>query len=449
MQIDDHLSYLCRSFGKNNYRPSHFRIKLDTYCHVELVAGSFSKKVHPVFLHEYTHFLQDISTSFGATQICRLVDEIKLFSDLARSNKYDYSKKLYQQMNNTTLTNHQLLGVRLGTPIRKYPKKFSSLRLGDFGTWSNNQNNETIEYVTFYGVDSHGSRFEDYFLFGGIAVMESMASLLERKFWNTDSQQSYPYLTVEKVVEAIYPEFGQDPANLFALCDISLMSTDPGPFLYKTLLNMREKRFVPKNPYEVFYYYLNIDDLHLRLQSADSFELQQGGLFDLYTLLASSASNQLSGYFTTQEVLEVKSYIQKIFSIAIEKRKSKPHFLLNLMTMHNKYAYRYFLYLLNIFGLPILFNNELQALSIIPRNNSDLDMTPQSLDTNPFILLAAIEELRDILNTGVNQCKLKKYCSQNPKNMVCHDCDTDPWEMLNKPLLCDFARMLERWDIRK
>lgn len=86
----EQLRYELNSQTRGTYAPSFFKLGVNTgkdLNHLDqLDIKSFS-----IFIHEYIHFLQDITTSFGLVNINIIVDKMKYFNnDILGKNVHEF-----------------------------------------------------------------------------------------------------------------------------------------------------------------------------------------------------------------------------------------------------------------------------------------------------------------------------------------------------------------------
>ena len=75
-----------------------------------------------------------------------------------------------------------------------------------------------------------------------------MAYIMERLL-TIDFKESadYPYCSAERIVEYEYLSLERIKLNVLALCDCSLMFTNPAHIFYDILKNMKQKKYLPSN----------------------------------------------------------------------------------------------------------------------------------------------------------------------------------------------------------
>lgn len=158
-------------------------------------------------IHEYTHFIQDFST-YGICELNRRYE--KLINQIACLQK---NEKLHNEIDNIEIHN----------------EIFRDIYKGDFG-----QNNEVIklnknmsfnislkkdileegmtsfissEYVNQEIVHITISDSKIDYRFGGSAICESMAHLIEEVLWNRSNTYCFPYNSCQVIANKVYPKF--------------------------------------------------------------------------------------------------------------------------------------------------------------------------------------------------------------------------------------------------
>ena len=176
------------------------------------------------FMHEYIHYLQDITTTNGLMNICSEVELIKLLN--ARIREAGTLKVPYKPgpQDGNVYTNLEMRKVWIGSGThRSYTGNFEIKT----DTW--HSGNYYIPTVILQWIDGSGEPLN--YSFGSYCICESMAYEIEQKIYPGIIQPDapdFPYRSARKLADKIYPGFTDNIEYLIALCDASLMYTASG-----------------------------------------------------------------------------------------------------------------------------------------------------------------------------------------------------------------------------
>lgn len=208
-----------------------------------------------IYIHEYIHFLQDITTYSGL------------------NNGYVYSEyihgvvtDIYDKKQNEVIVPYRLPANCHNIQLNKYINKES------FGNCTNRETviinqivkkrikipfaNPYLKHHTKVIIETIPKGNEPL-EFGRLALMESMAYIIEKKITiKSPSAPDFPYNAAKIVSDKIYPEFSRNEENLLALCDMSLMFSEPGKVFVSTLEKYKNNRFMPNKAEDI------IDDFY-------------------------------------------------------------------------------------------------------------------------------------------------------------------------------------------
>ncbi len=190
------------------------------------------------FMHEYMHYIQDISTLHGIAWSEWYLNYLLICKEYIHINK-----------------NIQL-------PIKVPYEKYSNFKAGKdiFDQIKGSSYNVFIKIDDLYvlkneirtakdkkkSVTIHTFNFDDEttdsFEFGYTCIIESMAHLFQSFFDPTIEHQDVPYNTVQKICEVEYLEIASDKKMLITLCLASLNSQNPGLFFFECIEKLKNNR---------------------------------------------------------------------------------------------------------------------------------------------------------------------------------------------------------------
>jgi len=183
------------------------------------------------FVHEYVHYLQNISTVFGLRSSSvfynYLIDIKKHFTSNSKiklplegvehSTDTIESLRLLEAFNGTTQSFN---------PV--YDEMYHSLE-----TIKINNNEYKIVKLNF----SYKNDKPKSITLGNLCVKEGMSRLCQLQFDSKANHNTFPYCAVELITKEINPQLLKDKRKLISLCLLSLNSQNCGYTLYELLIN--------------------------------------------------------------------------------------------------------------------------------------------------------------------------------------------------------------------
>lgn len=407
------------------YTTHFFKMHVETPSSLEDLS-SLDPRAAGTFAHEYLHFLQDISTPFGLMNLSIVVNYIKFCCWQINLNQ----GKEFQVPIIPSSKDHFNLSKNLD--LRR-------IYLGDSASINRKIDNyELVNSDVFHPQDLINPIKKvvitigtDQLVFGGGCIMESMAHIAE-EFVSSDqiSAPIFPYKSAEYLVGQMHPELNNNRLNVFALCDCSLFTDNPGYNFYVALNKMKEDSFIPTDPKDVYNYCNNI------LESSNS-------LFTNYDQVFTTAKDQLSDYFTSEDWWAVKDWINHILDEIFKIRKSNISFMLDLMG-GNFINNRPFISIINKLGFPVTTNMNQEMFYGPP---TDLKIKIEHMD-----LFWAINQCYRIFIGKRDGCKMKAFCKGSCDYHSIEDytderCNTQPWTRSSDSVICIFAHVWKTWGL--
>ncbi|WP_299126260.1 hypothetical protein [uncultured Winogradskyella sp.] len=228
------------------YKPHFFSIVLNGSFDIEF--DKLSREDLGTFVHEYTHYLQNITTIFG------LKNSLLFFRYLFEVKKYiNDSKELTVPFKEIPFS----VGLSKGKAIfgRYYGTKKSFSPEYDrikFYTKEITDNDSTYKMVHFDLVKEE--KIIETIELGNLCVKEGMARLCQLIYDDQVEHPTFPYKSVELLCEILNPELLKDKRKLIALCILALNSQNCAMTLYELLIEVRTE---PKlNGLEIYQKYI-------------------------------------------------------------------------------------------------------------------------------------------------------------------------------------------------
>ena len=434
------MEYIQHSSNLGEYMPAFFQMYLKVGGIIDL--NTCSDRDFSLFFHEYIHFLQDLTTTYGLTQCFYYGEYIHTaVNDIYKHHKGEFT-----------------VPIRYNEPSHhvKIADVITDITMGDCNSDAHtfNVENVSLNSMDNLPIDSSKinninvvdveSREGDCFSFGAYAIKESVAYILERcvtKDYETSPE--FPYCSAEKIVEYLFPEFGKNNLNVLALCDISLMFSNPAEIFYSTLMQLKRKEFVPKKPH----------DLYAQLKNA---KIGCCGKltdpFSHYKMVAEEARMKFKSYFHSDEYPELHQayyeWIDRLFNFSIKMRTTEPNYLLDLCNDGYVRFNETFCRLVNILGSPLIRNMRQDYFCIKPKGINGW--------TNE--VMKSVSMIHELLHDGKLQCSLYPWCVNTDKeqkdvpefvpiNPTVEVCLHKPWERCNCNDLCPFAMLWKNWNL--
>lgn len=434
-----------QKLGNSYYTPAFFRMKVATHESL-LDLNKVDELEFMQLYHEYIHFLQDVTTTYGLMNISNVSYYIRdaVYTIEHGSNKlFDHPHKIIDK-GDYGYSNYRLWNVYRGSSIEPMLKNVS---IDNLDIQKIPVNKTEVEMVFLDITDLDTSVKNSSVVFGGQILCEGMAYLMEKYVYTPVFKKrgeiypdgdEYPYLICKKIVESIYPEISDKPVIMVGICDMSLMNYNSGLMFIRMVEHFRDIKL-----HEQFGNFQNIRDF-VSYMYQEGLQFISGHQYDFDTM-QKYVARELNKYFKCQEFEGNNRWIDMVFTRAAELRRKTPQFMLDIMIYcqgedirHNACFGEIFKYL----GSPLMFNEDGEA-SINP---------PSGFDTKNYMpeLFWAIQQLAYVFEEGKKRlpCKLKNHCDKSKNHgapVTDGRCDSAPWARRLDKNLCPFAIMWQHW----
>lgn len=404
------------------YLPSFFSIHLNTKSSLDNL-NDLPLKDRSTLVHEYVHFLQDITTTFGLTNIINNVNVQKAINAkiiAQKTNSFQIPVSIEEFSDTEEYAN--LNGMFMGDFESRFNdfSEITSVELVENGFIPNHEEKGLIE------VKFRNFHEEHSFVFGAIHLMENMAYLIEQSMFDEVNPPTYPYKIVNKLIEFLYPDFQQNAALVVLICDYSLMACDPGRFFYSLMKVLKEEQAT------------SFEHIYDIIRKFNFFNDKDTGmsLFQLYEERLQLALTSLKDYFTIDYFKEINDWFEVIFEDIGTYRMEQFNFWHELLIMNSKEdRYAQFAKITTIGGFPLISNNNGQVVF------SHHKIYPQNL-----LVLRAIYSVNNILYNQTTSCNMQMICKNSLKDITSHRCN-QPWLQGMEPEVCPFGQIIRMWGI--
>lgn len=412
------------------------------------------ERTEAIFLHEYIHYLQDLTTIAGLARIETIVDQIKWIC--AQASKH---KKLKIPQHIDTWAYNMLPNA-------------NSLKIckGDFYIIDDSGNKILVDITSIVSFEKEKTRilytsgqsysrdivcvltFKDEngiirkYKVGEMAISESMAFLIEHHLYPDVlvKPTHCPYFVVKKIAEWKLKRT-LDDLTLIALCDVSLLCSLPGYALYE-ILDFFATHDIEITPALVYCYGLGTI-MSNKLSRTRSWE-------DELSYIMEIANKQFCDLFIHPYWTEFRSVTKCAFDAGLEIRKNIPTLFLDI-AKNGKIAYnKPFQKCLNELGCLAVKNKSNEIYSILPVKCKDKSLDPDWLISLHQFYNILFTNTALATNSGKKiiekECDLKYWCRKSfirkgEKDLTSesYNCSYFPWLNVSKTDLrqCSFGRL--------
>ncbi|HIY88830.1 MAG TPA: hypothetical protein H9824_09025 [Candidatus Bacteroides pullicola] len=419
--------------NRGEYIPAFFEMYLKIDGEIDL--NKLSERDFSLFFHEYIHFLQDITTTYGLTTCYAYGEYIQsVVNDIYERGQQTFEVPyIYKDNKDNIRLNEQIQTLTLGDwdssikSIENIKISFEECEL-EFGK---EQNLSQIVTVCIQANE------DDYISFGASAIKESIAYIMERYCCDDyEKSDDFPYSSAEKVASAIYPDFGQNILNVLALADCSLMFSNPGYVFVKMLRQFKEKGYNPVKP----------QDIYSQLNNA---KVNYGiGVFVFFENIANEARKKLKSYFKVPKHPELhqayQEWVDTIIDTALKMRKETPSYLLDIIADSPVSSSKLFTKIVNTLGTPMMKNKQKDYFTIKPNGKNGWSVE----------IMKSVHQMYKILHNGNFQCSLLPWCLRschihpeenlNPTPDICLK---TPWSRASQNDLCPLGLLWKNWNL--
>ncbi len=438
-----------------HYIPSFFTMDIDTDETIKDI-NTLTNNTFSTLVHEYIHFLQDLTTIYGLGNIFRTIQFIQHAVNQIYQSQGEFEVPV--KVNSSILNgDYVAFGQYLDRVIFGEQKKYTPVVI-------TNVKNVKVPVTEMCGqtnidkivldliVGEKGKETSGKYEFGACCILESMAYILEKRIGGqTIELYDMPYNSATKVAEFIYPEFAKDELRVLALCDISLNISNPAKIFVYLLNEWKNSGFLPNDAreiYDVFYsqkYQVTTQDkgnvssavVDFICQFEHTAEIARKSLRQLFRPKDPTADDIITRTMNLQN-----EWIEAVIDSAIKWRKQYRYFILDIAEGGGQKTNTKFKDIFNEFGLPFCTNNKHEGCFYHP-----IVKDPKLV---PNLFLGA-GQIYKLLSSKKTACDLLEHCfwskdvvksNVNP-NTNCYS----PWLRCNDKELCPYALIWKHWNL--
>lgn len=402
------------------YKPSFFYIFLNG--DFDKNYSNMSDKDMGTFVHEYVHYLQNITTLFG------------------QNNSILFLNYIYEFRNH--IATHEGISIPLvDIPIPEFIKRnkvMFDLCSGTLETYTQNYDDVKVRIGKQIKEDiSIDSVFLDFYLNGELVntlivgshcVKESMAYIFQRFFDETVDLPVTPYKTVEILCKIINPTLLEDKRKIISLCILALNSQNVGFVLYHLILRAKDDSK------------LNGAELYKKYQET-TYTKVENEVLSLKALYIRTIKNFLqilnsSLYCETTHFNRISENI----IYALEK-KSIP--LIDILYEDNMEKIKRLEEIIDFYGIP--FIHSVDNSIYFPEQYGENLPAEEFVEINALRIV--IERLSGTESNNVgNGCTLYGLCSSSENDITDENCFEEQW---NREVECPFTIVSKLWGLKE
>lgn len=281
----------------------------------ELKGGDWTSS----FLHEYIHFLQDITTTHGLLNLCHAVEYIKgAVKQITLSAEKEFNVPLAIPDSFNWNLNRELKRIYRGEEEPSMPPRHGidylrySSKMLDLVDKDGAPISVTQYYIHYLDV---GAQQPMSLHFGSVHLKEYMSHAIQCQFDPDTLHEVFPYSIVERVVAKEVPQLAEDRLLLIALCDASLMYYHPAGVFFEVLERLKMSKSVPSNVDSIYEFVFEV------FKIGGSSGEHANDLFKRTTEMATKQFQDcLSHPFFNDDVIWFKELMDQAFSWRFRRR---------------------------------------------------------------------------------------------------------------------------------
>lgn len=401
------------------YVPASFMLYVDTELPIDRLMGTGQEKV---LTHELVHFLQDVCTTYGMANICKYVDSLKGLSKIVRETHALSVPIPASKKSDSANINADLFSIYVGDGTERYMTHNNTVQITSV----------TIIEVPVEGLSEPVNYVEieygkqERLHFGAMAIMESMAHIIEQKLYGDNLRKSYPYDSAALLAAYLYPDIENNVVAVLELCEASLMFLNPAEIFVEATKRLKEGSIT----------YDKVGDYYMYVIT--NFSLEGINPIDYFSEISRQTQQQLDDLFTVNPFKDERwgSGVIKAGSKLREDRGSVASFLFGTGTDNPRDR---LFKLISTIGFPPSFNNKHQAW---------VQNHPNSQHTQ--LMYPAISSILSLLEGKEEKCCLYDYCINEIDGYATNEsCVKAPWKRASAKQPCHYAHVWKMWGHEK
>lgn len=407
------------------YIPTFFEMHVSTYDD-DMVINRMTDRDATVLFHEYIHFLQDITTFYGLNNLYVQSEYFHSVVNRIKGNQQFHVPFMIEDNNDNVLLNQIVCKLTVGDYAEQEHYHVYSIDEMEEELIPNPFLKKIKSIVLNFDGDSLRS-------FGAIAIMESMAYILERLCSPNayTTSPDYPYRAAELVAQYYDANFGNNLLKVLALCDMSLQNYNPGLCFVNIMKEVKDGKLqfvTPESIYDYFY-----------VQKVKRVDGSVTSLQDSYNNLLDQVGACLHDYIKgIDSHNSYHKWINHLVAFSKEWRNKDRCFLLKMARMSDLKKNDYWGYAVARVGSPLMVNANNHYFKL-PYDGMQEGETAESF--------AALKEIFSLFLDGIKSCGLLTWCNDSPESTPNALCNTAPWKKVEETKLCPYAFFWKHWGL--
>lgn len=376
-----------------------------------------------VFLHEYVHFLQDISTIQGFNNLYiwgeyfRNVQKLIVSKNVSNIKTPIEPSALKNNVDQNWLARYYTMGNDTDVMFALSYSKSHETDLTD----CNNGNVIPLNVIKVRCLSLLG---ETEIILGCLHIMEGMASLIQEVVYPESIGDSpyNPYYIAKDIADMIIPGISLKPLVMLSLFDYSLQASNPG-WAFVNYLEGKAKMNFNADTLTSDIVYEDLSHTSITLSEPFGKQYFPYSLFGFADGAKDVMSEYLKGYALWNNI---HRWFHDLVETGKWLRKKHPNFFLLLTKDGDIAKNKVFKYLIKKTGTPIVSND-----------GDDFDFVrpiTSYISKREMVYMYAMMQIQRVFlsSGGTFRCPLIKYCKNASciidRNRVDSNCYSAPWE---------------------
>lgn len=405
----------------NKYESNFFHIYLEGESPLKNFGyKDVSIRDYASFIHEYIHYIQQITTPYGLKYNKYFTNSLLFFREHIESNETLTTPILLEEVNQAAEDFKSELLNKNGS------RDFSKGNIDDIEIKEEDitiaKENATAVNVGVYDFVNN-RHFEEGFQFGYTCIMESMAHLVQSLINPELFHREIPYQSAQIICDKIRPDLKSDTKLLISICYTSLFSNNPGHAFFEILKSAN----INESGIDLFRRYMRDYSVTFQEVSMPIYRMMHCLMDEFIKNLQVLLGNDLI-------------YLKEVMSNCKVGSSSGTSILLEIIYNENLLKTESLEKLLDFYGFPA-----------IDSNNSDIVVPCNQETGKPYAETAYLLSLELIVARlkevdGKKECIRYSICDritrENNKELIDENCAEFQW---NKKLPCLFSAGLSYW----
>lgn len=411
-----------------SYIPTFFEMHVATRDD-DMTINQMSDGDATVLFHEYIHFLQDITTFYGLNNLYVQSEYFHSVVNRIKGNLQFQVPYMIRDNKDNVLLNQKICRLTNGDS-----EESSFYLVHSVDEWSDDLADDFISNPPISEIKNIVLNQNDNMRsFGAIAIMESMAYILERLCSPNayTTSPDYPYRAAELVAQYYDANFGNNLLKVLALCDMSLQNSNPGLCFVNIMKEINDGKLQFDTPESIYDYFYG--------QKVKRVDGSVTSLQDSYNEMLDQVDACLKDYIKGIDSLNsYHEWINHLVAFSKDWRNKDRYFLLKLARINDLKKNNCWGYSVARVGSPLMVN----------ANNHYFKLPYDGMREGESVeMYAALKEIFSLFLAGSKPCGLLTWCNDSPESTPNELCNTAPWKKVGETKLCPYAFFWRHWGL--